>query len=484
MENKILFEEEINCDIKKDNIAIFDVEELLLNKIYGQLKYCKVFGITDNKINNEFYNINFLDIDKLLYFLKSNLISTVIISSEIFNKVDYNPELFIKFISTLDGLGIKVILVSVKNPIIIEDGASIGGIDRKYDKFINRLEKKVSKGESNLIIKCSTYYGYSRVKKDFIRWIVENDCKNKIELDNSAKLNPILIDDISGYIEKNVNSKKGTQYLVTNSCCTLYEFAKKICNIFKKDKNYIGKNSKMVLVNNDFINCNKEVEEIKELDKGINIVKRQIQCSFEVIYKTNPMLKKNNVSIAKYRLDLGKRLKKSIPNEVINKIDYVVPVPATGIYYALGLAEETKITYMQLLNKVSGDIRSFPITDVDKRRDILKSNIIPIKELIKGKVLAIVDEAIFTGITLKVVCSMLKECGAKEIYLCIPTPALCSNCKYNVHPHRNMLKEKLSEEDLKSYFQVEGVYFQRKDEFYEGLLPMGENCTECFTKCE
>lgn len=472
MENEILVKDELQCCKKKNNIAILASKELSMNKIYNnQIRYMNVFKVEVNIIKNK---------TLITDFLNKNSISTIIISSEIFNNANFNECEFISSLLDIEDIGVKIVLLIVSNPIFIDDIAYVGGIDAQYINFIKRIERIVLRNKENLIVKCSTYYGYSIEQKDFVRWVIEDGSEEILQLDNIVKLDPIIIEDISSYIAENIVDGNGIHYLSSSINCTLYEFAKKVCNLFDKKDNDDNINSDLILKNNEKDEKSDFTQIANKFEKGINTVREQMKCSFEIIYKGNPLIKKNNMTIAEYRLELGRRLIKSIPDDVVEKIDYVVPVPNTGTFYALGLAEETKVTYMQALNKVSSDKRSFSIDDIGMRKYVLETNILPIKKLIKGKVLAIVDEAIFTGVTLKVVCNMLKDCGVKAIYLCIPTPGLCSNCKYNVYPYKDMLKEKIGVGQLKEFFGVEDIFFQQKTEFYECLEQMGGSCVECF----
>ena len=94
--------------------------------------------------------------------------------------------------------------------------------------------------------------------------------------------------------------------------------------------------------------------------------------------------------------------------------------------------------------------------------------------------MAVVDEAIFTGTTLKVVCEMLRECGVNRIYLCIPTPKCRYHCDYLVWPKRDMLLEYMNEEMLLDYFDADAVFFQEDQRFLDEIKVFGDICTDCF----
>lgn len=219
-------------------------------------------------------------------------------------------------------------------------------------------------------------------------------------------------------------------------------------------------------------------------DSGIDeqeVIKHQGRCVFKLIYELKAQEYFYEKRVAEIRFQMGESLAKAVPRQVAAQLDCVCPVPKTGMYYAMGLAHALKCSYVQALLKADGEERSFQIANTDKRKQFLWTKLQPIKELIQGKNLAVVDEAIFTGATLKVVVEMLRECGAKGVYLCIPTPKCRSHCNYLVQPPRPMLLEYIRDTMLEEYFNVDGVFFQDEDVFIQYINKIdGRMCRECF----
>ncbi len=233
-------------------------------------------------------------------------------------------------------------------------------------------------------------------------------------------------------------------------------------------------------------NIDKEPRKIQvpyttSIEKAVGIKNHQKSCSFKLIYQLNPDEYFHGKLVCGERIKLGEELSSSIPQNIIDEIDFVTPVPNTGTYYAMGLAKKISKPYIQGIMKTLTTERSFQLADTDMRKKFLWSKIKPITELVEGKAIAVVDEAIFTGSTLKVVCEMLHESNVKRIYLCIPTPRCRYHCNYLVHPDRAMLLEYLNESMLTDYFDVDGIYFQEDSNFKKILDTIGYNlCKECF----
>ena len=125
-------------------------------------------------------------------------------------------------------------------------------------------------------------------------------------------------------------------------------------------------------------------------------------------------------------------------------------------------------------------MRSFQIQSTDVRKRIVWNKIHPIRELLENKIVAIVDEAIFTGTTLKIVCELLHQCKVKEIHLVIPTPPCMRQCPYYVLRERAMLLEYVRLDMLCEYFNVASITFQRFEQFKTIVEQYSCSCYKCF----
>ena len=74
-----------------------------------------------------------------------------------------------------------------------------------------------------------------------------------------------------------------------------------------------------------------------------------------------------------------------MPEEIVGRMDYVVPIPNSGLYYAMGLAEQIKVPYLQSLVKPDTLTRSFQISDIALREHVIRQKITPIRELLEDK---------------------------------------------------------------------------------------------------
>ena len=210
----------------------------------------------------------------------------------------------------------------------------------------------------------------------------------------------------------------------------------------------------------------------------------QSYCSLDIVYRNKPVSTSHfsETITATTRLKLGSQLSQSIPDDIKNMIDFISPVPETGKYYAQGLAKALNVPYLESLIKAKDIGRSFDIQNSSARRDFIQNKLAVIPDLLEGKNVGFVDEAIFTGSTLKIVSEILARTNIKSVFFFIPTPECTQRCPFNMQPDRNMLSEYIRADSLSSYFDIDGVFFQDETSF-ESIIhnDHGNLCTLCFS---
>jgi amidophosphoribosyltransferase len=177
--------------------------------------------------------------------------------------------------------------------------------------------------------------------------------------------------------------------------------------------------------------------EVVYLDMKRNIYRKQIvksktsPCIFEHVYLARPDSILDEVSVYKARLRMGMHLAKQIRKAKI-KIDVIVPVPDSARTAALSLAAELKIKYREGLVKNRYIGRTFIMPGQDMRQKSIQYKLNPIKlELNKQNVL-LVDDSIVRGNTSKKIIDMVREAGAKKVYIASSAPPLINPCLYGV----------------------------------------------------
>ncbi|MBD3794746.1 MAG: amidophosphoribosyltransferase [Epsilonproteobacteria bacterium] len=151
-------------------------------------------------------------------------------------------------------------------------------------------------------------------------------------------------------------------------------------------------------------------------------------CAFEYIYFARPDSIIDGKNVYKTRLEMGKILAKEAPAEV----DLVLPVPDSGIAAARGFAEGLGVAFEMAIVRNHYVGRTFIEPTQEIRNLKVKLKLSPIKELIAGKRIAIIDDSLVRGTTSKQIVKMLKEAGATEVHMRIAAPEIKFPCRYGI----------------------------------------------------
>ena len=208
---------------------------------------------------------------------------------------------------------------------------------------------------------------------------------------------------------------------------------------------------------------------------------RQQNCCLRPIYEMNPSDVWRREEVANLRYKMGKDLCRKIPIDLKTRLDYIVPVPDTGRFYAKGISDELDILYLEAISGNRKLGRGLQIQDTDQRNMFIRQKLQLECGSVRGKIVGIVDEAIFTGTTLKIVSELLREAEAREIYFFIPTPFNSSVCNYNIQPRRTLLLDYVRRNDFKEYFDVDGVIMGDLLSLKNNLTRQALLCHECFS---
>ncbi|MHA2130166.1 MAG: amidophosphoribosyltransferase, partial [Promethearchaeota archaeon] len=155
-------------------------------------------------------------------------------------------------------------------------------------------------------------------------------------------------------------------------------------------------------------------------------------CQFEYVYFARPDSIIDGVSVAEARLRLGATLAKRDPilrDPEIRENAVVVPVPDSGRSFAVGYAKEARLPYLEGLMKNRYVHRTFIMPGQKKRKVAVKEKLNPIKSVVFGKDIILLDDSIVRGTTTEQIVTMLREKGgAKRVHLRISCPPIISPC--------------------------------------------------------
>lgn len=211
---------------------------------------------------------------------------------------------------------------------------------------------------------------------------------------------------------------------------------------------------------------------------------RPAYCAFEHVYFARPDSSIFTQNVASVRERLGRILAQEYPA----KADIVVPVPDSGNFSALGYATESGIPLAHGFTRNHYIGRTFINPTQSVRTLKVKIKLNPIREVVSGKRVVVVDDSIVRGNTSKSRVKLLRRAGAKEVHMRISCPPHISPCFYGIDfPSRaELLAGTHSLEEIQQFLDVDSIGYLS----IEGLLQAvsGGNgsikknfCTACWT---
>lgn len=151
-------------------------------------------------------------------------------------------------------------------------------------------------------------------------------------------------------------------------------------------------------------------------------------CVFEYVYLARPDSTIAGRSVHAARVEIGRRLARECPVEA----DLVIGVPESGTPAAVGYAQESGVPYGQGLMKNAYVGRTFIQPSQTIRQLGIRLKLNPLKEVIRGKRLIVVDDSIVRGNTQRALVRMLREAGAVELHVRIASPPVKWPCFYGI----------------------------------------------------
>ena len=157
---------------------------------------------------------------------------------------------------------------------------------------------------------------------------------------------------------------------------------------------------------------------------------------FEFIYFS----RYDSIMLGKSVYEVRKNLGRILAREHKLKVDMVIPVPETAISAAMGFAEESKIPFEMGISKNRYINRTFIEPTQELRTEKVRMKLSPLRNIIKGKKIAVMDDSIVRGTTSKQIVKMLFDAGAKEVHFLVSSAPIKFPDFYGIDtPYQNEL---------------------------------------------
>ena len=181
------------------------------------------------------------------------------------------------------------------------------------------------------------------------------------------------------------------------------------------------------------------------------------RCIFEYIYFARPDSRLFGRTVAGVRKALGRRLAQDAPVEA----DLVIPVPDSGVPAALGYAEEAKLPFDHGLIRNHYVGRTFIEPKQNIRHFGVKIKLNPVREILEGKRVVVVDDSIVRGTTSRKIVSMVRSAGAREVHMRISSPPTVSPCYYGIDTptRKELIASSHTLEEIRAYLRADSLAY-------------------------
>jgi amidophosphoribosyltransferase len=207
----------------------------------------------------------------------------------------------------------------------------------------------------------------------------------------------------------------------------------------------------------------------------------QSSCIFEHVYFARPDSKIFNRWVQESREEMGRQLVRESHVDA----DLVVPVPDSGVTAAIGYAAESGLPFRFGLIRNHYVGRTF-IEPEQRVRDFgVKLKLNPVRNLLEGKRIILVDDSIIRGTTSRKIVRMVRAAGAKEVHLRISCPPTISPCFYGVDTPRkkDLIAANNSIEEIRRYIEADSLAYLSLDGLQKACDGGEGNryCVACYT---
>ena len=205
-------------------------------------------------------------------------------------------------------------------------------------------------------------------------------------------------------------------------------------------------------------------------------------CIFEYVYFARNDSVIDNQPVYDARIQMGRELAKETKD--IHP-DIVISAPDSGTPAAIGYALESGIPFMEGLNKNRYVGRTFIQPTQKQRANAVRLKLNPIRSVVAGKSVVMVDDSIVRGTTSGKVVKLLKEAGAREVHVCISSPPVVDSCYYGIDTseRKQLIAARCTEEEICRFIGADSLHYISMDGMKRAVSHIDPEglCLACFS---
>jgi amidophosphoribosyltransferase len=203
-------------------------------------------------------------------------------------------------------------------------------------------------------------------------------------------------------------------------------------------------------------------------------------CIFELIYFARPDSQIFGHDVYTTRKAMGHRLGREHPVDA----DVVIPIPDSGTVAALGFAEERRIPFEMGLIRSHYVGRTFIEPQQSIRHFGVKLKLHPVRRILEGKRVVVVDDSIVRGTTSRKIVKMVRAAGAREVHVIVSSPPTICPCFYGIDTptRQELIASSHSVDEVRKYITADSLGYLSVGGMHEAVGTNGTGfCDACFT---
>jgi len=211
--------------------------------------------------------------------------------------------------------------------------------------------------------------------------------------------------------------------------------------------------------------------------------KRCAFCAFEFAYFARPDSKFNGKYVYQARRDFGSSLARTC-HEMASRCDVIVSLPETANDAAYGFHEESGLTWDMATRRHRYMTRRAFIVDSENRENLLARKMNILTDRIRGKTIAVVDDSIVRGDTIRTNVRRFRAAGAKEVHLFITFPRITGPCFYGIDmsTYKELIGARLDPDGIADELGADSVNYLPIEEYVRATGLRGDQlCLGCVT---
>ena len=211
------------------------------------------------------------------------------------------------------------------------------------------------------------------------------------------------------------------------------------------------------------------------------VPERTAHCIFEYVYFARNDSVIDGQPVYESRIQMGRELAKEIQD--IHP-DIVISAPDSGTPAAIGYSLEAGIPFMEGLTKNRYVGRTFIQPTQKQRANAVRLKLNPVRSVVEGKSVVLVDDSIVRGTTSGKVVKLLKEAGAREVHVAISSPPVVDSCYYGIDTseRKQLIASRCSQEEICRFIGADSLHYISMEGMKRAISKINPDglCCACF----